>query len=118
MSSTLDTVVSEDWQLSIQEPDALVQAGADISQCIDLILRTTPGTDPLRPEFGTRYLDHIDKPTPIAAPRIVTEIFTAIQRWEKRVTVERVTYRIEGERILYQVNWTSKYGQGINILPL
>lgn len=118
MSSLLSTVFSEDWQLSIAQPDALVQAASDVAQCIDLILRTQPGTDPLRPEFGTRYLDHIDAPVTVAAPRMVSEIITAIQRWEPRVTIDRVTWKVEGERVIYQVNWSSKYGPGVNILPL
>lgn len=118
MSSSINNVISADWQLSIAQPDALVQELRDITQCIEIILKTVPGSDPLRPEFGTRYLDHIDKPAPVAAPLMVNEIITAIERWETRVTILAVNYKIEGSNIIYEISWSSAYGNGINILPL
>lgn len=118
MSSALSVVYSPDWQLSNQQPDELVQGIGDITQCIENILRSQPGTDPLRPTFGCDYIRHIDKPVTVAAPLIVNEIIDAIQTWEKRVTIQSVNYRIEAENVIYEISWTSKYGDGVNILDL
>jgi phage baseplate assembly protein W len=118
MNSNIRNVFSPDWQLSNSTPNELVQGVDDITQCIDNILRTQPGTDPLRPTFGCRYIDHIDKPVTVAAPLIVNEIIDAITTWEKRVKIQVVNYRIEAENVIYEISWTSKYGDGVNIIPL
>lgn len=118
MSSKITEATSADWQLSLASSDALVQGVNDISQCIEIILNTNPGSDPLRPTFGTRYLDHIDTPVNVAAPRMVNEIITAINTWEKRVTITNVSWRVVAEQIQYEISWTSKYGDGVNILAL
>lgn len=107
-----------DWQLSLNAADAIVLGVDDIAQCIFLILNTQPGTDPLRPGFGTRYLDHIDSPINVAAPRMVNEIISAIQRWEKRVTITSVDWKASGSTVTYEISWTSKYGDGVNVLAL
>lgn len=118
MNSILPNTNVTDWQLSISRPDALVFGVDDIAQCIDVILRTSPGSDPLRPKFGTRYLDHIDTPVTIAAPRMLNEIISAIEIWEKRATVKSVNYVINEHEVTYQISWTSKYGEGVNIVSL
>lgn len=118
MSSQITEVYSADWQLSLYQADELVQGAADVAQCIDIILNTQLGTDPLRPDFGTNYLDHIDKPVNVAAPGMVREIVTAISRWEKRVTINTVTWRVDEAKVTYQIEWSSKYGPGINIIAL
>jgi phage baseplate assembly protein W len=118
MSSLLPSANITDWQLSLTAGDAIVFGVDDIAQCIDLILRTSPGSDPLRPTFGTRYLDHVDTPVTAAAPRMLNEIISAIETWEKRAKVRGVNYKIDGSTVLYEISWTSKYGDGVNIVSL
>lgn len=118
MSSLITSAQTPDNTLSLYQADALSQGAKDIAQCIDVILSTQPGTDPFRSEFGTRYLDHIDTPVNLAAPRMLNEIVKAINRWEKRVTITAITYVILGQQIKYEVRWSSKYGDGFNILTL
>lgn len=118
MASTLPNINTTDWSLSTGAADELVVGIDDIAQCIDLILRTQPGTDPLRPKFGTRYIDHIDTPINIAAPRMVNEIVNAIELWEPRVVIREVKWSVVEAQVIYQVDWDSKYGAGTNIIPL
>lgn len=118
MSSLNTTAYTPDATLSLYAPDELRQGARDIAQCVDVILSTQPGSDPLRVEFGTRYLDHIDTPVNVAAPRMVQEIIKALGRWEKRITVTAVTWVIVEHQIKYEVKWSSKYGDGFNILTL
>ncbi len=118
MSSQYTSAISSDYSLSLYNRNALVQAQYDITQCIDIILNTQPGSDPFRPLFGTRYIDHLDTPVNVCAPNMVNEIVTAIERWEQRVKITSVTWKVDGSRVLYQIDWTSKYGRGVNILPL
>lgn len=118
MSSKITEATSQDWQLALNSNDALVQGVNDISQCVQIILNTTPGSDPFRPTFGTNYLDHIDTPITVGAPRMVNEIVNAINTWEKRVTITSVNWRAVSEAVEYEISWTSKYGDGVNILAL
>lgn len=113
----MNTVQSPDWQLSLNDSSALVEGLADISQCIDIVLNTQIGSDPMRPTFGTDYTS-IDSPVNVAAPNMVIAITNAIQRWETRATLQQVYYSIESENIVFSVKWTSKYGDGSNLLTL
>lgn len=84
--TTSDT---RNWQVSISNPTARVEGAEDIAQCIYIILNTIPGSDPLRPAFGSGIYRYIDAPTNKVEPRLVYEAITAIERWEPRVTVTR-----------------------------
>lgn len=66
------------------------QGENDLHQCIYNILSTHKGSDVLRPEFGSNHFDYIDQPFDIAIPNIVREIFIALQKWEKRIEVQKV----------------------------
>lgn len=114
----INEVTSSDWQLSLYEADKLVQEIDDIRQCVDIILNTQVGSDPLRPTFGTNYLKHIDGPVNTTAPRMLQEIVTAVQNWEQRITIDRATWQIENSTIVYQIYWSCKYGKGVNFLSL
>ena len=94
------------WQVDINDPAAIVEGIDDIRQCIHIILTTVPGSDPLRPEFGSNVYKYLDQPLPVAKPQIIYAVTEAVGRWEKRLevtkcniirrTVDRTTITIEG----------------------
>lgn len=78
---------ARNWQVSINNPTAIVDGAEDIAQCIYIILNTIPGSDPLRPTFGSDVYRYIDAPANKVEPRLIYEAVTAIGRWEKRISV-------------------------------
>ena len=97
-SITLANIISADWSLELDasgEPGSgigsVVQGLSDVNQCIQIILTTPKGSDPLRPTFGADVLRYIDAPINSAIPAIVREVTEAITRWEPRVTVVSIS---------------------------
>ena len=96
-------IKSVNWQLGLQGTGDIAENLADIRQCIGLIITTSKGSDPLRPEFGTDIYKLVDKPVNVAAPKIVEQILTGIQLWEPRVRTERLIYTLQGEKIYFEL---------------
>jgi phage baseplate assembly protein W len=70
---------------------ALAIASREIEQAIEIILRTSPGERPMRPEFGCRVQDHIFAPADAAtAAAIAYDVRDALEQWEPRIDVEDV----------------------------
>jgi uncharacterized protein len=91
---TLADITSADWSLELDAPGEpgsgignVVQGVNDVNQCIQIILTTPKGSDPLRPTFGADVWRYIDVPINTATPAIVREVTEAITLWEPRVTV-------------------------------
>lgn len=91
---TLADITSADWSLALDTPGMpgsgighVVQGVADVQQCIQIILTTPKGSDPLRPTFGTDIWQYIDYPIISATPAIAREVTEAITLWEPRVQV-------------------------------
>lgn len=95
MTTLLPDIKSRDWQISTQGVGLIAEGLGDIRQCLDICLRTTKGSDPLRPEFGSDIFQFVDKPLNTAIPNIVRSIIEAVQIWEKRVVIQKVKYLIE-----------------------
>jgi uncharacterized protein len=70
---------------------ALVSREQEIEEAIRLILGTSPGERPMRPEFGCRIHDYLfasaDGET---AHAIEGEVRSALNQWEPRIEVEDV----------------------------
>jgi phage baseplate assembly protein W len=70
---------------------ALVSREREIEEAIRLVLGTSPGERPMRPEFGCRIHEFVfasaDGGT---ASAIAAEVTSALVRWEPRVDVEDV----------------------------
>ena len=66
----------------MEDPAKIVEGVDDIVQSINIILTTIPGSDPLRPEFGSNVYQYLDKPLPSVMGKIIYEATTAIGRWE------------------------------------
>jgi len=62
----------------------------DIEQSIEVILTTPKGSKIWEPEFGCDLLSYIDKIAPNVIPRLIAEIWDAIERWEDRVKLLNV----------------------------
>jgi len=70
---------------------ALATQSRDIERAIEIILRTSPGERPMRPEFGCRIQDHLFSGTnATTAAAIATDVRAALDRWEPRIDVEDV----------------------------
>lgn len=83
-------VTLNSWQISAGEYGDILQDIADISQSIALILNTVPGSDPLRPDFGSYLFSYIDTPINAAASAIKKTVSFDVERWEPRIRVNRV----------------------------
>jgi hypothetical protein len=83
---------------------ALVTSDREIEEAIRLILGTTPGERPMRPEFGSRISELVFAPADATtAGQLAFESRVALERWEPRITVEdvEVTFDSREEGKLY-----------------
>src|SRR5258708_39684476 len=97
---TLGDITSADWSLELDATAGggpgsgignVVQGVNDVHQCIQIILTTPKGADPLRPTFAVDLWQYLDAPINLATPAIVREVTEAILRWEPRGEVVGVT---------------------------
>lgn len=93
----LDQINNKNWQLGLGYPGQVVLGGADIKQCIEIILSTRKGSDPLRPHFGCGLFDYIDQPINTAIPAMKKEILSAIAAYEPRVIVTKIVATAHGD---------------------
>ena len=83
----MKTTDARNWQISISDPQAIVEGIDDILQCVQVILTTIPGSDPLRPSFGADVYKYLDKPLATVKAPIIYAATEAVNRWEKRIRV-------------------------------
>jgi phage baseplate assembly protein W len=70
---------------------ALVSGDREIIESIRIILGTSPGERPMRPEFGCAIHDFVFAPADAnTAGQIAYEVRIALERWEPRITLEDV----------------------------
>jgi phage baseplate assembly protein W len=71
----------------------------EIEQAVYLILATTPGERPMRPEFGCNLADFVFEPIePSTFGRIAFAVEQALRRWEPRIDVDDVTVGPDPDR--------------------
>lgn len=103
----LSEIRSGDWSLSVAAQGEVVEGISDIAQCINIILSTQKGSDPLRPEFGVDIVEYVDKPINSAVPGIIREMIEQVNRWEPRCTIEKITHTIVGDsQIIFKIEFT------------
>ena len=77
---------------------ALVSSEREIQEAIRLIVSTSPGERPMRPDFGCRIHEFVfapaDSTTAAAMSAAVTD---ALNRWEHRIDVEDVVVLFTAE---------------------
>lgn len=70
---------------------ALVSADSEIQEAIRVIVSTSPGERPMRPDFGCRIHDFVFAPADsTTADAMSAEVTNALTRWEHRIDVENV----------------------------
>ncbi|MBH1934408.1 GPW/gp25 family protein [Streptomyces sp. AV19] len=83
---------------------ALATGGEDVAQAIRLVLGTTPGERPMRPEFGCGVhglaFDPLDATT---VARADAEVRRALERWEPRIELDDLLFSTDStdEGVLY-----------------
>lgn len=83
-----------------------VQGFEDIKQCWHNILFTVPGAIPLLPEFGCDLFRYIDKPITESFGKVRNIIIAALERWEPRAKIDKVTRIIDGSNLLVNIEGT------------
>jgi phage baseplate assembly protein W len=67
---------------------ALVTEDREIAGAIWLVLATSPGERPMRPEFGSRLAEYVFAPAnATTAGQLANEVRVALERWEPRIDV-------------------------------
>jgi uncharacterized protein len=75
---------------------ALVTEDREIAEAIRLVLATSPGERPMRPEFGSRLADYVFAPAnATTAGHLANEVRVALERWEPRIDVGDVGIRFD-----------------------
>jgi len=75
---------------------ALVTREREIEEAIRLVLGTSPGERPMRPEFGSRIGDHVFGPANAStAGQLAYEVRAALERWEPRIDLDDVEIGFE-----------------------
>ena len=100
----INEIRSVNWQLSVLGIGNISEGIDDIRQCVQIILTTTKGSDPMRPLFGSDIWQHVDKPVNIASALISAEIVDALVKWEPRIILKGIVYNIDGSKIDFDLN--------------
>ena len=101
----LTDIKTSNWGISTRGCGYVEQGIEDVRQCIDVLLRTQKGTDPLRPEFGSDIYQHIDKPVNLVIPNVKRAIILAIELYEQRVEVKSVAHIIDKSAIQFFITY-------------
>lgn len=101
MAQKIEDITATNWQLSLRAPGAVAQGIDDIRQCIQTILTTTQGSDPMRPLFGSAIWRYIDTPVMQGVSSVSAEILDALGKWESRIIIKKLVYDVDGSRIDY-----------------
>jgi phage baseplate assembly protein W len=101
-------IKSTQWTFDINTPGGIVQGLDSIKQCVFLILTTSRGTDPLRPDFGCGAYDYLDYPATVAVPRMVKAIQDALIKYEPRIEDVKVTTIANLSNFTFRLSWKVK----------
>jgi uncharacterized protein len=83
---------------------AMVSREREIEEAIRLILGTSPGERPMRPEFGCRIHDFVFASADGATANLISaEVRRSLGRWEPRIDVEDVvvSFDVSDQTLLY-----------------
>jgi phage baseplate assembly protein W len=127
--ASLKNINSPVWGLSQIGYGVIVEGIAAIRQRIDIAIRTSKGTDPLRPEFGSFVYKFADMPSNVAIPNVKKEILSALQMWCPEIVVLavrhyfpdeysnphfEVTYRLKDDELVDQLLFDLREGATVS----
>ena len=95
MATKINEIRSVNWQMNVNGLGLVAENLSDIKQCIGLIIVTSRGTDPLRPEFGTEIYKQIDRPLNAAALSVALLTIAFMTLFVLRVVAGRSQRREE-----------------------
>lgn len=98
--------------MSLSDYGQIVQGIACYRQRIDIALRTTKGTDPLRPLFGTTIYENIDSNVDRFVPLAKSEIVFAFAKWLPEITLQNVSHTVNMNGAVL-LNVEAVYPEGI-----
>lgn len=110
MTIRVDNIRATDWSPQIGAAGEIVENNDDIDQCIRIILTTRKGSDPHRPLFGCDAWLWLDKPANVAIPNIIRESVDALEMWEPRIDLVRITRDVAASHVTIAVEWQPKDG--------
>jgi phage baseplate assembly protein W len=105
-----DDITNTVWGLGLQGYGYVVQGKSCLRQRIDMAIRTSQGSDPMRPEFGTTIYKRLDSPMNVAIPNIKNEIANAILNYVPEVTIQKLTHKVEMAKLFFYVTYLDKDG--------
>ena len=87
---------------------ALVSRDEEIAESMRLILGTSPGERPMRPDFGCPIHDHIFAPADATTTGLIAfEVRNSLRRWEPRIDVlDVVVTRADDQPTLLYIDVT------------
>ena len=104
----MDEFIGRGWAYPVRADAkgdvALVTGATEIEQSIRLILGTSPGERPMRPDFGCGIHDLVFASVDSTlVGRVAQHVQTALRRWEPRIDVHGVDTRVDEDdpSILY-----------------
>jgi phage baseplate assembly protein W len=100
-------VKSTIYSMSLAAQGEIVQGIDHINQCIQILLQTRPGADPLRPEFGCDVFGKLDQPLDNSlSGAVINDVITAIRNYIPDVTVNKVVPVITVGQITVTITWS------------
>lgn len=105
----INDIKSKDFTHKIDAYADVVEGLDDIDQCIRVILTTPVGSVPHNVGFGSNMYLYLDLPANQARPKIVREVFYALNRWEPRIQVKKAEISESAPgNLSVKVYWTLK----------
>ena len=96
--SFIGSGISFPLRLDARGAIALSSREDEIDEAVRLILGTSFGERPMRPEFGCGIHDYVFAPADsITQGMIAHEVFVALERWEPRIEVTEVNVHVVPE---------------------
>lgn len=98
--------------MSLAAHGEIVEGVADIQQCLETIILTEQGSQPLMPEFGANVYTALDLPASDVLRTIKTSIIEQVARYEPRAEVVNLSVK-KGEigEVKISLTWKAKSDQ-------
>jgi len=103
MGSMTNQFVGKGWAFPLRTgvtgSMALVADEREVAEAIRIILGTSIGERPMRPEFGSRIYEFVfDEADAATASRLAFAVREALERWEPRIDLDAVDVTVDEEK--------------------